>query len=154
MWVYLRVNTETVTDYVTSWNTAQNGNSTNFYWVRFTALKSWTIKWVIFWISQTVGTLKIAEGDYADENGTEYNISTSIWNYYFNSSEEFSIVEWKNYVISFKNTNWYYLAANTWITFPISWDAVRYDYWTISTAQTQYTDRSFAINWLIIDYID
>lgn len=154
MWVYLRVDEQwqTVTDYVAESETSDTDNSTIFHWVKFTALKNWSIKQVKFFKSSTVGTLKIAQADYAGDQWTEYSINTSDGSW--GLSEPFEIEQWKNYVISFKNTSWYYLWINTSLLLPITWTAVRYDYWTLSTTQNQYTDRVWAISGIEVEYMD
>lgn len=128
--------------------------ATNYYYgVKFTALKSWSIKKVSFMYPNAhTWTLKIAAWNYATASGTTYTLTTSntpSWVYTLDTP--FQITAGNNYSVSIASSNWWY--ESSWVTYPVTWTAVKYDYGTSSINNNQLTSMYYAIKSLTIDYV-
>jgi hypothetical protein len=97
----------------------------------------------------TSWTLKIAQWNYASASGTTYSINDQ-WEYTL--STPYQITAWNSYVVSIKLSSWSAWWTVDGATFPITWTAVRYDYWTISYGSTQYTSKFWFLKYLEIEY--
>jgi len=139
------------TDYAANTYTGVDNNTTYFYWIKFTALKDWEIKkvWMLYDSRATYWTLKIASWLYASTSGTTYSINDQ-WEYTLPTP--YHITAWNDYVVSIKINSWSWYGSYEPATFPITWVAVRYDYWTISAASTQYTSKFWFLKYLEIEY--
>lgn len=156
----VRPTVKTTDDYTTTITSLSSlANTTYFYWVKFTALKTWKITKVGFlatrghqWI------LKIAQWNYANVAWTEYSLTTSnTTNWIYTLSTPFQINNWYSYFISFRCTgSTAYCAANayqSWVTpLPVTRTAVRYDYTNNSSDTTQRTNQVATVRYLTIEY--
>ena len=140
----------TVNDYTTTAAyTNRFSYSSAFYWIKFTALKSWSIKEVWLFSAQR-WTLKIAQGSYASAAGTEYNYSSNTQ--ICTLSTPYQIVAWNSYVVSYRASAGYFYANVTSGLMPKTCTAVRYDYWTISTTNNTYPNNAYCVQYLKIEY--
>lgn len=145
-----------VLTYVTTTDTTVNSynntisNTNYFYWMAFTALKSWQIKevWLLYtWFNWII---KLSQWAYVSATWTQYSVSTS-WTTY-TLSTPYQITAWNTYTVSFKNNSGSYFWMMTSQTFPMTRTAVRYDYGNNSTGTTKYYNV-YGVKYLKIDYI-
>ena len=125
--------------------------SWTYYWVNFTALKSWSIKKVsLLYPSTTSWTLYIVEWSFANSPWwTSYTLNTSNtidWEYTLTTP--FNIEQWKYYTVCINAYFWYY-NWSPW--YPLTREAVQYNYTT--AWWNQYRQYVYAIKSLTIDYV-
>lgn len=131
-------------------------NTTVYYGVKFTALKSWKITEVWFlqesayqWANSN---LKIAPGTLAWDAWTTYWIAwISSWSLVLDTP--YDIVEWQEYTVSLSIQSWYGKRYyNSTSPYPITWVAVRYDYWTYWTSTN--ANNIYNITYLKVQYYE